>query len=435
MARTAGARWAELNAHPYRGRSFEPVIPVTSARATRSSYSVPKRVEPGSAGRHCGYIRRMDVGVNSVLADRYVLGAPLGRGGMAEVRAAHDRRLDRTVAVKIFDAAGWATPEGRARFEIEAHLAASVAHPNVVVVYDVGIDGNVPFLVMECLPGTTLADEIRAGKLGVCRATTIAGEVLDALAAAHARGVLHRDLKPANVLIAADGHTKLTDFGIATSDTLLELTAAGMVIGTPAYLAPERLAGKRATVRSDLYAVGIMCYEALTGTRPFNGDTPIALAYAAQHARPEPLRQLRDDVSPELESVLMRAIARRPEDRFASAAEFARALDAAGRERATVADEHATIPAASVAATQVLPPVTRPSALPRRGRGRQLSPAVFAAILVFIALTAGALAFRHRDSARPGTTPTTVTTPTPAAGTLPPSLRAPFDSLQKAVLP
>jgi hypothetical protein len=208
-----------------------------------------------------------------------------------------------------------------------------------------------------------------------------------------------------------------------------------MVIGTPAYLAPECLAGKRATVRSDLYSVGIMSYEALAGTRPFRGDTPIALAYAAQHVRPEPLRHLRDDVSPELETIVMRAIARRPEDRFASAAEFAAALEAADRERATAADEHATIPAAPVAATQVLPPVTRPSAAPRRGGGRQMSPAVFAAILVFVALTAGALALRHRDSTRPGTTPTTVTTPTPAAGTLPPSLRAPLDSLQQAVQP
>jgi eukaryotic-like serine/threonine-protein kinase len=150
----------------------------------------------------------MDVGINPVLADRYELGATLGRGGMAEVRAAHDRRLDRAVAVKMFDSAAWSTPEGRARFETEAQLAASVTHPNVVVVYDVGIDGDVPFLVMECLPGATLADEIRAGKVTTTRAVTIASAILDALAAAHARGVLHRDLKPANVLIAADGTAK-----------------------------------------------------------------------------------------------------------------------------------------------------------------------------------------------------------------------------------
>jgi serine/threonine protein kinase len=174
----------------------------------------------------------MDVGLDSVLVDRYELGATLGRGGMAEVRAAHDRRLDRPVAVKLFNSAAWSSPEGRARFETEAQLAASVTHPNVVVIYDVGIDGEVPFLVMECLPGTTLADEIRAGPLTMRRATTIATAILDALGAAHAQGVLHRDLKPANVLIAADGTAKLTDFGIATSDTLLELTAAGMVVGT-----------------------------------------------------------------------------------------------------------------------------------------------------------------------------------------------------------
>jgi serine/threonine protein kinase len=381
----------------------------------------------------------MDVGLNSVLADRYELGAMLGRGGMAEVRAAHDRRLDRSVAVKIFDAAGWSTPEGRARFETEAQLAASVTHPNVVVVYDVGIDGDVPFLVMECLPGTTLADEIRAGPLATGRATMITSELLDALGTAHARGVLHRDLKPANVLIAADGHTKLTDFGIATSDTLLELTAAGLVIGTPAYLAPERLAGKRATVRSDLYAVGIMSYEALAGTRPFHGDTPIALAYAAQHARPRPLRELRDDIPPAMEAALMRAIARRPEDRFASAAEFATALQSATRETSPATDEHATVPVAAVTVTQVLTPISRPGnavpTAPRRHRAQHLSPAMFAAILIFVALMAGALAFRQRNSTNPATKPSTATTPAPTTGTLPPSLQSAFDTLQQAAQP
>src|SRR5262249_18507802 len=148
---------------------------------------------------------------------------------------------------------------GRARFEVEARLAAAVTHPNVVLIYDVGVDDGVPFLVMECLPGNTLADEIRGGPLPIDRVRTTARAVLDALAAAHALGVLHRDLKPANVLMTADGRPKLTDFGIATSETVNELTASGLVVGTPAYIAPERVEGKSATVQSDLYSVGVMC--------------------------------------------------------------------------------------------------------------------------------------------------------------------------------
>jgi serine/threonine protein kinase len=379
----------------------------------------------------------MDVGLNSVLVDRYELGTTLGRGGMAEVRAAHDRRLDRPVAVKIFNSGAWSTPEGRARFETEAQLAASVTHPNVVVVYDVGVDRDVPFLVMECLPGTTLADEIRAGELTIARTTTIASAILDALGTAHACGVLHRDLKPANVLIAADGTAKLTDFGIATSETLLELTAAGMVIGTPAYLAPERLAGKRATVRSDLYAVGIMIYEALAGARPFRGDSPIALAYAMQHTSPEALRARRDDVPPELEAVVMRAIARRPEDRFASAAEFAAALRTAAEGQPARTDEHATVPVAPVTATQMLPTVTPRNDVapaPSRGRARSHRPAVLVAALVIIALGIGIFAY---GGSRKGPTPKPASAndaPT-TTGTLQPSLQGPFDELQRAARP
>jgi len=379
----------------------------------------------------------MDVGLNSVLVDRYELGATLGRGGMAEVRAAHDRRLDRAVAVKIFDAAAWSSPEGRTRFQTEAQLAASVTHPNVVAVYDVGLDGDVPFLVMECLPGTTLADEIRAGRLTISRTTTIAADILDALGTAHARGVLHRDLKPANVLIAADGTAKLTDFGIATSDTLLELTAAGMVIGTPAYLAPERLSGARATVRSDLYAVGIMVYEALAGRRPFHGDTPIALAYAMQHARPEPLQAVRDDVSLPLEAVVMRSIARRPEERFASAAEFAAALRSGADEPAAHTDAHATVPVAAISATQVLPsaaPGAETSLDPRRRRARGLRPALVAAVLVSVALAIGIFGFRTSDR---GTIPkpSIATNAPPTSRPLPPALQRPFDQLREAARP
>src|SRR4051812_10518944 len=220
------------------------------------------------------------ISMSSLLNDRYEVGEVLGRGATAEVRRGFDRVLGRTVAIKCFDHRRPSTTAGRQRFELEARLAAGLTHPNIVAVYDLGLDGNTPFLVMECLPGTTLADEIAAGPLSVERVRVILHEVLSALGAAHARGVLHRDIKPSNVLIARDGHVKLADFGIARSEDTRDLTETGMVIGTPAYLAPERLMGSSATVGSDLYAVGVLCYEALAGVKPFQGDSPVAVAYS-----------------------------------------------------------------------------------------------------------------------------------------------------------
>ncbi len=148
------------------------------------------------------------------------------------------------------------------------------------------------FIVMECLPGPSLADELRREEpMSFDRVIAVLTDVLDGLEAAHAKGVLHRDIKPSNVLIDTDGRAKLADFGIATTAEA-DLTNTGVVIGTPAYLAPERVAGRRATVRSDLYAVGVIAYEAVAGTRPFAGDSPLALAHAIHEGKPRPLREL-----------------------------------------------------------------------------------------------------------------------------------------------
>jgi serine/threonine-protein kinase len=347
----------------------------------------------------------MDVDDRVVLDGRYEIGRVIGRGGMSVVHRAYDRRLDRAVAVKCFDRSAWATPDGRARFQTEARLAASMSHPDIVRVYDAGFFGDRPYLVMECLTGRTLADDLSHGPLPVARVEEVARRVLHALDAAHTRGVLHRDVKPGNVLFAADGAAKLADFGIATSaDRTTTLTEAGTVIGTAQYLAPERLEGARATVRSDLYSVGVLGYEALTGKRPFSGDTPVAVAYAIQHAPVRPIRTLNAEVPPRLAATMTRAMARHADDRFGSANEMLGALD------------HAP--------TRVLPVVRPTHARPRR-RPRAL---LFGSIAALALLIAALAATHHAPKHEPRQTVSTGTTPT-----LPAPLQAPFDELQQAV--
>jgi eukaryotic-like serine/threonine-protein kinase len=242
---------------------------------------------------------------HQLLAGRYELGARLGHGGMGDVRAAYDHRLARPVAVKFLSAGLAEQPSARRRFEIEARAAARLVHPHVVTVFDTGDDG-VPFLVMERLPGRTWRDEFVADGLPVDRVCQIGIEILSALQAAHDAGVIHRDIKPGNVLLTEDGHAEVADFGIAKTTEDLDQTLTGELLATPPYLAPERFAGQAATPASDIYSVGVVLYEALTGRRPFAGDTPMAVLHAIERGRPEPLGELR----PDLPSFLVAAVER-----------------------------------------------------------------------------------------------------------------------------
>jgi eukaryotic-like serine/threonine-protein kinase len=260
------------------------------------------------------------------IAERYELGELLGRGGMSEVRAGRDLRLGRDVAIKLLTTVATDRSRSRERFEAEARAVASLSHPNVVLVFDSGEHEGVPFLVMERLPGRTLADELSAGPLTPERAGRVATDVLAALDAAHAAGIIHRDIKPSNVLLCPDGGVKVSDFGIAKTASAMTLTDHGTLLGTPGYLAPERLAGEPATPRSDLYSVGVLLYEALSGHPPFDGDTPADLMRALAESRPVPLLERRPDLPPHLGRAVERAMEKEPSARFATAADMAAAL-------------------------------------------------------------------------------------------------------------
>jgi eukaryotic-like serine/threonine-protein kinase len=254
-----------------------------------------------------------------VLADRYELTRPLGRGGMAEVWAARDRTLGREVAVKVLLDRFREDAAFVARFNDEARHVARLNHPNLVAVYDTGTDEGQPYIVMELVEGRSLQEAIAAGGLTEDRALEVCADVCSALEYAHARGLIHRDIKPGNILMADDGAVKVTDFGIARAVNTDTVTRTAAVLGTAAYLSPEQAQGLDLDARSDLYSLGIVLYEALTGRQPFQGDSPVTVAYQHVQEPPRPPREWEPSISPAAEAVTMRALAKNPANRYESA--------------------------------------------------------------------------------------------------------------------
>ena len=260
-----------------------------------------------------------------VLGGRYRLVRHLARGGMAEVYVAEDQLLNRTVAVKVLFPELAHDEAFVERFRREARAAASLNHHNIVSVYDFGEDEGSWFIVMEYVEGRNLRDVIRSeGPMDPSRAAELAAEVAAALAAAHAQGIIHRDVKPANVLIAADaGTVKVADFGIARAAGARQgLTMPGTVLGTATYLSPEQAQGAEVDFRTDVYSLGMVLYEMLAGKPPFTGDSPVAVAYQQLSQTAPPPSTHNADVPPALDAIVMRAMAKKPDERQATAEEI-----------------------------------------------------------------------------------------------------------------
>jgi eukaryotic-like serine/threonine-protein kinase len=293
-----------------------------------------------------------------VLLDRYEVGRLLGAGGMAEVFEGRDRLLSRRVAIKVPLSQHAHDPEFAHRFRREAQAAASLSHPGVVAVYDTGSENGTHFIVMEYVDGRTLKDVIRAeAPLYPGRAAEITADVCAALAAAHARGLVHRDVKPANIMLMPDGRVKLMDLGIARAAAGETLTQTAAMLGTAQYLSPEQAQGQAVDFRSDLYSLGCCLYEMLTGTVPFRGATAVAIAYRHVREDPAPPRLLNPDIPPSLEAVCLKAMAKRPEDRYQTAAELRADLERARAGQRVAAGPAAAGAATAAMATTMLPPL------------------------------------------------------------------------------
>jgi eukaryotic-like serine/threonine-protein kinase len=267
----------------------------------------------------------------TTVGGRYELGEPLGKGGMAEVRRAVDQRLGRSVAVKQLRADLAVDPTFQARFRREAQSAAGLNHPTIVAVYDTGeeidpLSGvSIPYIVMELVEGQTLRDVLREGrKILPERALELTQGVLEALSYSHKAGIVHRDIKPANVMLTTNGGVKVMDFGIAraVADTSATMTQTAAVIGTAQYLSPEQARGETVDARSDLYSTGCLLYELLAGRPPFVGDSPVSVAYQHVREAPVPPSQLDPELTPEIDAVVLKALAKDPDDRYQSAGEM-----------------------------------------------------------------------------------------------------------------
>lgn len=341
---------------------------------------------------------------NETLQDRYELLERIGSGGMAEVWRARDKRLEREVAVKFLNDRLLGNPESHVRFFSEAQAAARISHPHVVGVLDFGRSEDVPYLVMEYVPGGTIAD-LLGEPMDVDEGLSLVAQAAEGAGILHASDLVHRDLKPANLLLDRSGSVRVTDLGIAAAATAEHLTDTGAAIGSPHYISPEQVSGKEATPASDVYSLGVVLYEALTGRKPFDGESVTAIAIAHVDRTPEPPSSHRPDLAPEIDALVMRCLAKDPEMRFENGAALATAIDALD-----------PLPSTSAAIGPLVAVKERASAAKHEldsGGGRSRSTFPAGAVLVGLLLLAGGVLV----AARLGEDPAAVagSAPSPAA--------------------
>jgi serine/threonine-protein kinase len=307
-----------------------------------------------------------------ILVGRYEVDSLLGRGGMSSVFSGWDRTLSREVAIKVLASELVGDRVFVERFDREARAAASLSHRNVVAVFDSGVDDGARFIVMEHVSGRTLSALLRDGEIPIEHALEIAIGVSQALGAAHAHGIVHRDVKPGNVMVGANGQVKVLDFGIARALAATSLTRASTVIGTAGYLSPEQAEGRAVDARSDLYALGCLLYEMLTGRPPFVADSVAALVHQHVTRSPEPPSRLRHEVSPALDAIVLRLLAKDPRERYPRARALTAALITEQAARASAAE----------------PPTRVMGARTSRSKRRWLAAPAIAALALVVVLLA-----------------------------------------------
>jgi beta-lactam-binding protein with PASTA domain/predicted Ser/Thr protein kinase len=355
--------------------------------------------------------------IDTLFDGRYRIVRKLGAGGMADVYLAEDQELGRRVAIKILNNRHANDAQFIERFRREAKNAAALNHPNIVSIYDRGEAEDTYYIAMEYLDGRTLKElVIGRGPAPVNVAVEYARQILSALRFAHRHGIVHRDIKPHNVLVDREGRVKVTDFGIARAGTS-QMTEAGSIVGTAQYLSPEQARGGEVDQRSDLYSLGVVLYELLTGQTPFDGDTPVEIAMKHLSATPRPPSQIRRDVPRDLDMVVMRALAKDPDARYQSADEMEADLERAlrGAPVAAATTDFATqimraVPAAAAtdtAATMIAPRAAAGRAaviedeVIEEDRERPMWPWIVAALFVVAAAIAGIIVWHQLSSSPP----------------------------------
>jgi serine/threonine protein kinase len=335
---------------------------------------------------------------DDVIAGRYELLELVGRGGMSSVWKAHDRLLDRTVAIKVLHEHYTQDEEYVERFRREARSVAQVSHPNIVTVIDRGEDGGRQYIVFEYVDGENLKQVIeREGPLPVRDALLLALQVARALGFAHDRGLVHRDVKPQNVLLNDDGQAKVTDFGIARSVDVDGVTVTGTVLGTSEYIAPEQARGQRVDAHTDVYSLGVVLYELLTGAVPFSGESFVTVALQHVNEAPPDVLEHRPDCPPRVALAIERAMAKEPEDR-PMMDELVTELEACLADLDPMSEQ-----ATMIAPPRATPRTTQPPRRRRRRRVGLLWPIVAVLLVLAVAALAalGAMALRDNDNGSP----------------------------------